>query len=100
MKRYEEVERGSLYLCVHKHLLEKAGMARILPRRKIEYFLGVIFHIPDRLRLVVLKEMEQIGMVKLVDRSLRNVEINPLGVDFEAQIRKLNNEWNLKKVAQ
>jgi len=96
MKKYEEVEKGSLYLCVHKHLIEKAGMARILPRRKVEYMLGVIFHIPDQLRFIVLKEMEHTGMIKMVDRSLRNVEIMPLGLDFESQIKKLQEEWILK----
>jgi len=58
-KRY-----GVVYLCIHQKLGERVNPSRIMSKKYFERILGETFHIPKPMRIVVLKEMVNQGLIK------------------------------------
>lgn len=53
----------SLYVCLYEKFLNASKNFQ-LPRREAKFIIAVSFHIPKVLKPVVLKEMEQFGLIE------------------------------------
>lgn len=80
----KDLDIGLLYISLHNLLRKKTGINRYITRKDFFTTLGKHFLIPKNIRIVVIKEMEQRGLVKqetkdrikILDCDL-NIETNP-----------------------
>ena len=75
-----EVNKLTLYYCLHFRLTNIIGYNNIVERKKLFGMLGCQFHIPKDKRKKVLKEMEQFGMLERIDRD--NFKVLDNNVDY------------------
>ena len=80
-------KRGILYLAVHNQLTKKAGINRILYRKEIFCILGRLFLVPKNLRDAVIKEMEDMKLLKKESRGV--IKILKCNIDIHNDINKL-----------
>lgn len=83
------------YLCVHKRIFEKVGLSGTMLKEDFYIMLGEIYHIPKVIRIIVLKEMEKLRMVEIVDKDF--IKVNPLIIDPEENISKFYEKIGLFK---
>lgn len=81
------LEIGLLYLGLHNQLTKKYGIGNIITRKEFFCKLGKHYMIPKNLRQVVIKEMEDMKLIKLIDRD--NIEILDLNINIERDSHKL-----------
>ena len=86
----EKIDVKILYLCIHKRMddLVKRNRGRIIKKDILfNKVFGEIYHIPYKLRHLVLKEMERMNMVEESNEDRRNsVVIKPLFTDPEENV--------------
>lgn len=87
----EELNKGILYLCVHKKMEDKiTNNSRILSKKDFNRMLGETFHIPKNMRIIVLKEMEQKGLVKDLGATRNsNIKVLKVGICIQNDVNKL-----------
>jgi len=81
------MKKGILYICIQKKLGERAGFNRIISRDNLFRILGETFHVPKKIRPVVLKEMIHQDMVSPFGKD--NLKINKLKFDPEERISEV-----------
>lgn len=72
-----------LYDCIHLKLSEKVGLRRCLRKKDLYVYLSVYFHLPKKLIPCIIKEMEQNGIIKNLNK--REVEVLPVEKDLMQQ---------------
>jgi len=72
---------GLLYVSLHSQLKIKAGIRRCVTRKVFFEKLGRHFLIPKKLKPIVIKEMEQLGLVE----SMNNGDIRILDCDIDME---------------
>jgi hypothetical protein len=76
-----------LYIALHNELTRDFGVNRIIPRKLVCIKLGRFHHLSNGLRQLVIKELEQKGILEVVNRD--NVKILPLEIDLVNNSTKL-----------
>lgn len=87
------MERGILYLCIHKRICDKAGISGIIGRERFFKLLGETYHVPKNLRIIILKEMKKEDMIVELDRH--TIKVNPINKDPEEQTNVLYKKWGI-----
>lgn len=84
-KKEAKVHLNIFYLCVQKKAHERwAGKSKVIPKESFMRMLGETYHIPKKLRPVVMKEMENQKMIRILGTTRNNnVELLPLEFDPE-----------------
>lgn len=82
----KKLKVGVLYLGLHNQLFKKYGTT-IITRKEFFCKLGKHYMIPKNLRDFVIKEMEEVDLIKRVDRD--NVEILKSSIDIEEDCNKI-----------
>jgi len=80
----KELSIGLLYISLHNLLRKRIGVNRYISRKDFYTILGKHFLIPKNIRIVVIKEMEERGLVKQEDRN--NIKILDCNLDIENDI--------------
>ena len=89
----KELEIGILYLCIHNKLCEKTSFSRIYPKKEFFRMLGETFHVPKKMRVVVLKEMVNKGLVQdLGNKRNNNIKVEKIEIDLDRDSNKFY-EW-------
>jgi len=70
---------GLMYYCVQKKLLENSKH-NLISKKFCIYILANQFHVPNVLRYPVLKEMENLKLIKPVNRQI--IEVNEVMEDL------------------
>ena len=63
-----------VYKCIHKKLNDILGSEVIVKKEIVYHKLGEIYHVPKRLRFIVIKEMCDLAMLEIINRD--NIKIN------------------------
>jgi|TARA_R100000750_G_C2306861_1_gene80954 hypothetical protein len=93
MKARKELEIGILYLCIHNKLCERTNFSRIYPKKEFFRMLGETFHVPKKMRVIVLKEMVNKKLIKdLGNRRNNNIMVEKIEFDLEKDASKFY-EW-------
>lgn len=53
----KQIDKGILYLCIHKKIKERIGMSRIITKDALFRIFGETFHVPKNMRMCVMQEM-------------------------------------------
>ena len=83
MKSKERI--GIMYLCIHKRLQEESTL-KIICRKKALHILGVLYHVPKRLKKVILKEMELFNLLERHNRDKLEILDTKLSLDNTSKI--------------
>jgi len=79
-----EVDVRIFYLCVHKKLNERVDCYRIMDKKEFYDILGRLYHLPKKLWICVLKEMEEMNMIEdLGSRKNNKIKVLPMYKDPE-----------------
>jgi len=78
----ETLKIGLLYLALHNQLIKKCGINGIVSRKEFFVKLGRHGQVPQKLRDIVLKEMEEKELIKKVNRDY--LQILPLDINIES----------------
>jgi len=82
------------YLCVHKRLYEKVGLSGIITKKDLFRMLGESYHIPQVLKIIVVKEMVKMKMIE--ERiNKQYYKILPLLIDPELNSNKFYEKLGL-----
>jgi hypothetical protein len=81
-----ELKVGILYIALHNQLKKKFGTNHIVPRKEIVIKLGRFQQLPRGLIPLLLKEMEERGLILKIDRD--NIKILPCTLDIENNTTK------------
>jgi len=90
MEEKKELNIGLLYISLHNLLRRRVGINKYISRKDFYTILGKHFLIPKNIRIVVIKEMEQRGLVK--QKNKENIKI----LDCDLDINKDINFWYQK----
>jgi len=82
----EKLEIGLLYISLHSLLRRKYGINRYISRKDFYTILGKHFLIPKNIRIVVIKEMENRGLVK--QETKEEIKILDCNLDIENDTNK------------
>lgn len=85
------MEENILYLCIHKRISDKVSMFNDeISEKDFLTLLGKEYHLPKKLKLVVLKRMEENGMIEVLGRNGRvRIKVIPMQSDFEEELDKI-----------
>lgn len=83
----ETLKIGILYLGLHNQLLKKFGVGGVIKRKELFCKLGKHGQIPKKIRYLVIKEMEEKGLVKILNRD--EIKILKIDIDIEKDANKL-----------
>jgi len=72
---------GLLYLSLHNQLVRKVSVGRTISRKHFFSIIGRHFLVPRNLRGVIIKELEDRGLIKRKDRD----KITVLGCDLNIE---------------
>lgn len=78
---------GLLYIGLHSELKKKFGANMTISKRDIFEKIGRFNHLSKSLRPIVIKEMEEKGLLQKIDRE--NYKILPNDIDLEQDVNKL-----------
>jgi len=73
-------EIGLLYYCLQVKLLENSKQ-RLISKKYACFILANQLHIQKTLRYIILKEMENFGLIKTINRQI--IEVNELSEDLD-----------------
>jgi len=85
----KELNIGLLYISLHNLLKKKTGINRYISKKDFYTILGKHFLIPKNIRIIVLKEMEQRGLIK--QETKNDIKI----LDCDLDVGNIN-EWYQK----
>lgn len=80
------------YLSCHNLLKKRYGVNRIIPRKEVNRAIGQHFLVPKNLKNVAIKELEDMELIKQIDRDnikILNCELD-LKEDAHRFLQKLN----------
>ena len=77
----KQLNIGLLYISLHNLLKRRVGINRYISRKDFYTILGKHFLIPKNIRIVVIKEMEQRGLVK--QETKNDIKILNCDLDME-----------------
>lgn len=81
------------YLCVHKRLIEKHHRKMQLSQKEFFQVLGRLYHVPKKFKLLILKEMELLGMLTIINSNRQKfVKLNRMKSDPEIDVNKFYEE--------
>ena len=69
-----------MYLCIH-HRLQQTSRMNTLNRKKVLEIIRVLYHVKRKYAVIVLKEMDTFGLIKIL--SLNRVEVLNSSVDLD-----------------
>ena len=78
---------GLLYLGLHNQLIKKFGEEGVVKRKDFFCKLGKHGQIPKNIRYLVIKEMEQKKLIKIINRD--EIQIERIDIDIEKDSNKL-----------
>ncbi len=64
----KEISLNLLYISLHNLLLRKVGIDKIMTQKELFCHLGKHFLIPKNIKPIIFKEMQNLNMVKKIDR--------------------------------
>lgn len=82
-----------LYLALHNQLCKKFGSGNLFTRKEFFTKLGKHYMIPKNLRYQVIKEMEEMNLLKLVNRD--TLEILSFEINIEEDSHRIIQLMNL-----
>ena len=82
----KELNIGLLYISLHSLLRKRVGINRYISRKDFYTILGKHFLIPKNIRIVVIKEMENRGLVK--QETKEEIKILDCNLDIENDTNK------------
>jgi len=82
----KKLEIGLLYISLHNLLRKKVGINRYISKKDFYTILGKHFLIPKNIRIIVIKEMENKG---LVTQEKEDIKI----LDCEWDLEHNTNQW-------
>jgi len=82
-----KLKRGLLYLSLHNQLKKTRGVGNLISRKDFFTILGKHFLIPKNIRIVVIKEMQEMELVEQQDRD--NIKVLECDIDIERDASKL-----------
>ena len=65
----EKLNHKILYISLHNFLRKKAGISGMMSRKDFNCDLGRHFLIPKQMRPIVMKELENMNIIEMVDRN-------------------------------
>ena len=77
---------GLLYLSLHNQLRKKVGINKTICRKEFFTILGKHFLIPKNVRACIVKEMELMHLIEIVDRD--TFKILSFNLDIEKDANK------------
>jgi hypothetical protein len=83
----ETISIGILYLGLHNQLEKKFGVGGIIKRKDFFCKIGKHSQIPYNIRYLVIKEMEQRGLLKILSRD--DIQLLKIDIDLEKDSKKL-----------
>lgn len=83
----ESLNVGILYLGLHSQLIKKYGVGGVIKRKEFFCKLGKHGQIPKNIRYLVIKEMEDKGLLKIKNRD--EIELVNIDIDIEKDSNKL-----------
>jgi hypothetical protein len=79
-----------LYLCVHKKMFEYANNGKIIDNIRAKRIIGSLMHAPKKLHYLVMREMEQFGLIKIEGfKKVHQLKLLGAPFDFENNCSKL-----------
>ena len=87
MENKGELKIGLLYLGLYNQLYKKYGANKVITRKEFFCKLGKHYMIPKNLRPLVIKEMEKMVLIELVDRD--NIKILTCKINIEEDHHKI-----------
>ena len=81
------MDESILYNCIHKKLLTKVNYTKLFRKRDLYLYLGRIHKIPKSLIPPLLKELENNGIIKNINKQF--VIILPLKKDLEEHVNEV-----------
>ena len=69
ISKMKKMNTNLLYLCLHNLLKRRYGFNREITRKELFCELGKHYLVPKKLRPVIIKEMEEIELIKLNDNG-------------------------------
>jgi len=78
---------GLLYISLHNQLKKKVGVNNYISKKGFFEILGRHFLIPKNIRVIIIKEMENRCLVKVIDPN--TVQILSCEIDLENDVNKL-----------
>jgi hypothetical protein len=91
-KPKQEFDTKILYLCIHKRLYDRVKniQTKEIEKREFHDVLGRVYHIPKKLWVCIMKEMEDMDMIQnMGSRNNNMIKIHPLFIDPEEQVNML-----------
>lgn len=82
-----KIKRGILYLSLHNQLKGRFGINVLVDKKLVYAKLGRHFMIPKNLRELVIKEMEELGLIKI--ENSHKIIVLPCDINLEEDINKL-----------
>jgi len=92
-EKKRDLELNIFYLCVHKKLHERVHLSGTITRHNFFRLLGETYHIPKKLRIIVLKEMQECEMIKELKGTL--IKVLPIIIDPELNLNKFYENANI-----
>jgi len=83
----KELNIGLLYISLHSLLRKRVGINRYISRKDFYTILGKHFLIPKNIRIIVIKEMEERGLVK--QETKEDIKI----LDCDLDVENNTNQW-------
>jgi len=84
---------GLLYLSLHNLLKRKHGVNNIITRKEFFCELGKHYLVPKNLRPIIIKEMEEIKLIK--QQPLGNILILKCEWDLEKDVQEFYQRFNI-----
>ncbi len=83
----KELSTGLLYLSLHNQLKKKVGLNGFISRKDFYTIIGKHYLIPKKLRDYQIKEMENLKLISIVDKS--TIKILKCNLDLERDADKI-----------
>lgn len=85
----EKLSIGILYLGLHNQLVKKFGEGALISRKEFFIKIGRHGQIPHDIRYLVIKEMEEKNLIKIINRD--TLQILKSNIDIEKDSKRLYN---------
>ncbi len=83
----DKLKIGLLYLGLHSQLVKKYGVGGTIKRKEFFCKLGKHGQIPKQVRYLVIKEMEKMKLLEMINRD--DIKVLKIDIDLERDANKL-----------
>jgi len=83
----EKLKIGLLYISLHNQLVKKVGINRSMSRKDFFCIIGKHFLIPKNIRIVIIEEMKERGLIK--EESNKDITVLQGDINLEEDSNKI-----------